>query len=315
MEPLTTPPEASSFVLLADHQSRTPASFHSGPPVLHYHSKACKLVISERDLLSVPVLNAIRGDATSNGNAENGNAEGEGEEVVIDGVDVWVTSDKFLLYTSTTSTGVSIPYPSISLHAIQRLKLPTSPSDEVQGLYMQIATPTPTGPSADDEEECITLTIVPPTAPDSLGGTSTNETATLTAAERATEDQTTGPGANDQSATQMLYGAVSACSNLHPDPVLPGDEEDEGEEWDGEGDEAVQQIGLPPAMPGSSGWITAENMHEYFDEEGNWIAGGQEPMLPLGPGAGTVRPRDEENGVSGQEGEGENDEAKWQRTD
>lgn len=96
MEPLTTPPEASSFVLLADHQSRTPASFHSGPPVLHYHSKACKLVISERDLLSVPVLNAIRGDATSNGNAENGNAEGEGEEVVIDGVDVWVTSEYVL---------------------------------------------------------------------------------------------------------------------------------------------------------------------------------------------------------------------------
>lgn len=96
MEPLTTPPEASSFVLLADHQSRTPASFHSGPPVLHYHSKACKLVISERDLLSVPVLNAIRGDAISNGNAENGNAEGEGKEVVIDGVDVWVTSEYVL---------------------------------------------------------------------------------------------------------------------------------------------------------------------------------------------------------------------------
>ena len=77
----------------------------------------------------------------------------------------------------------------------------------------------------------------------------------------------------------------------------------------------MQQIGLPPAMPGSSGWITADNMHEYFDEEGNWIAGGQEPVLPLGPGAGTVRTRDEENETVGQEHEGENDEAKWQRTD
>lgn len=180
---------------------------------------------------------------------------------------------------------------------------------------MQIATPTPTGPSADDEEECITMTIVPPTTPENLGGTSTGEAATLTAAERATEDQTsTAEGQEAVSATQMLYAAVSACSNLHPDPVLPGDEE-EDEEYDGEGDEAVQQIGLPPAMPGSSGWITAENMHEYFDEEGNWIAGGQEPMLPLGPGAGTVRSREEENGVGGQDGEGENDETKWQRTD
>ncbi|EYE98467.1 Voldacs domain-containing protein [Aspergillus ruber CBS 135680] len=305
MEPLNTPPEASSFVLLADHQSRTPASFHTGPPVLHYHSKACKLVIFERDLLSVPALNAIRGASSSATNG-NGDAEGEeGKEVVIDGVDVWVTSDKFLLYTPSASTGLTIPYPSISLHAIQRLKLPTSPSNEVQGLYMQIATPTPTGPTADDEEECITLTIVPPTAPETLGGTSTSETATPTATGHATEDQ---------SATQVLYAAVSACSNLHPDPVLPGDE-DEGEEWDGEGDEAVQQIGLPPAMPGSSGWITADNMHEYFDEEGNWIAGGQEPVLPLGPGAGTVRTRDEENETVGQEHEGENDEAKWQRTD
>jgi len=97
MEPLVTPPEASSFVLLADHQSRTPASFHSGPSVLHYHSKACKLVIFERDLLSVPALNAIRGDSASNGSVGNGNAEGEeGKEVVIDGVDVWVTSEYIL---------------------------------------------------------------------------------------------------------------------------------------------------------------------------------------------------------------------------
>lgn len=110
MEPLTRPPETSSFVLLADHQSRTPASFHSGPPVLHYHSKACKLVISERDLLSVPALNAIRGASisntnTANGNAQDGTAEGEGDEgkeIVIDGVDVWVTSEYVALLKTPT---------------------------------------------------------------------------------------------------------------------------------------------------------------------------------------------------------------------
>lgn len=64
---------------------------------MHYHSKACKLVIFERDLLSVPALNAIRGDSASNGSVGNGNAEGEeGKEVVIDGVDVWVTSEYIL---------------------------------------------------------------------------------------------------------------------------------------------------------------------------------------------------------------------------
>lgn len=47
--------------------------------------------------------------------------------------------------------------------------------------------------------------------------------------------------------------------------------------------------GLPPPMPGSSGWITAENAHEFFDEDGNWR--GRDSGL--GGGAGRVRGRDE----------------------
>lgn len=102
MEPLQSAPEESSFVLLADHQARTPVSFHSGPPVLHYHSKRCKVIILDRDLRSIPVLNAIRAsDQPVNGNG-NGNAapaaatneeEEEDKEIVVDGVDVWVTSE------------------------------------------------------------------------------------------------------------------------------------------------------------------------------------------------------------------------------
>ena len=45
--------------------------------------------------------------------------------------------------------------------------------------------------------------------------------------------------------------------------------------------------GLPPPMPGSSGWITAENVHEYFDEDGNWIGEGG-VSGELGDGAGRV---------------------------
>lgn len=103
MEPLHTPPETSSFVLLSDHQSRTPASFHSGPPVLHYHSRRCRLVVFERDIVSVPALNAIRADsasASANGNGAIENSD-EGKEIVIDGVDVWVTSEYAPLQTST----------------------------------------------------------------------------------------------------------------------------------------------------------------------------------------------------------------------
>ncbi len=47
--------------------------------------------------------------------------------------------------------------------------------------------------------------------------------------------------------------------------------------------------GLPPPMPGSGGWITAENAHEFFDEDGNWRGRGGS----LGEGAGRVRDRDE----------------------
>ncbi|KAJ5649336.1 uncharacterized protein N7484_003059 [Penicillium longicatenatum] len=297
MESLTTAPEASSFVPIAEHQSRTPSSFYSGPPVLHYHSQRCKVVILESDLIANPALNSLRGEnATANGNSAQANEDGESTEVAIEGVDTWVGSDKFVLYSPSASAGVSIPYPSISLHAVQRLRVPGTDT-EVQGLYMQIAIPTP--PSADDEEECVILTVVP-----------TDETPaaqhTDTPPELDTSDETESP-------TQQLYNAVSACSNLHPDPVEPGDEDDEengvakfmtAEEY-GNGD-------LPPPVAGSSGWITAENMNEFFDEEGNWIAEGEPPAFPLGPGAGTVHER-EDNG--GDENGEENDESKWRRTD
>lgn len=178
---------------------------------------------------------------------------------------------------------------------------------------MQIATPS--APAEDDEEQCITLTVVPPTEPGAVGGsTATAAATTSTVAERAAQDLSDEP---EETPTQMLYDAVSACSNLHPDPVEPGDEdEDEGEGKCMFSDEHGYVLdstsgGLPPPVEGSSGWITAENMHEFFDEEGNWIAEGEPPSFPLGPGAGTVREREE----NGDGVDGENDETKWRKTD
>lgn len=67
-------------------------------------------------------------------------------------------------------------------------------------------------------------------------------------------------------------------------------------------------------MPGSGGWITAENVGEFFDGDGNFRGAGS-----LGEGAGSVRGRDEveeevdadgdRNGVEGGE-----EETKWRRT-
>ncbi|GLA47819.1 hypothetical protein CBS147343_10805 [Aspergillus niger] len=304
MESIAAPPDTTTFIPLAEHQSRTPSSFHSGPPILYSHHQNCKLVLLEREALAVPALGALREASTANGTTEE---EGD-KEIVIPGVNVWVTSEKFLLHNPTTNTGLSIPYPSISLHAIQRLQLPSS-EDQVQGLYMQIANPTTSSyTAADDEEDALTVTVVP-------------ETPTQESSSPAEEGDE-----KPETPTQTLYAAVSACSNLHPDPVEPGDEDED----DYEGEEGAFQSGLvsmgsaegglPPPVEGSSGWITAENMHEFFDEEGNWIAGGEEPTLPLGPGAGTVRQREEDEGaVDGQEGvngDGNGgEETKWRRTD
>jgi nucleotide-sensitive chloride channel 1A len=366
MEVFHTPPLASSFTPLAEHQSRTPESFYDGPPVLHYHSDRCKVVVLESDLTASPALNALRGPVVStNGNAVNGSSatatQEAGEttqekEIVIDDVDVWVTSEyvhglliyyclflilsltkrlivvafsKFLLYRTAATSGIAIPYPLISLHAIQRLRLPDG--DEVQGLYMQLANSSAEGPSEEDEEEdSITMTIIPPpvteAASAALGSFNAGiETTALTAVEMAAEE---GAAENkpDETSTQALFAAVSACSNLHPDPIAHGDDdnEDYGMEEQGVGSllrsglvfQGTNDGGLPPAIDGSSGWITAENMHEYIDEEGNWIGEGEPPSLPLGPGAGSVRPRDDE----GEEGnataeESGSEETKWRRTE
>jgi nucleotide-sensitive chloride channel 1A len=68
-------------------------------------------------------------------------------------------------------------------------------------------------------------------------------------------------------------------------------------------------------MPGSGGWITAENVHEYFDEEGNWTGPGAEgaeeeedgAAEELGEGAGRTRNRDELEGAGGANGHAQDD--------
>jgi nucleotide-sensitive chloride channel 1A len=90
-----------------------------------------------------------------------------------------------------------------------------------------------------------------------------------------------------------LYDAMNTCANMHPDPDAS---DEDGEDMD-------------DTAPGASGWITADNMDEYVDEDGNFsgMVIGEE----LGPGAGTVRTRDEEeSGVNNVEGH----EEKYHRT-
>lgn len=217
-----------------------------------------------------------------------------------------VMDRKLLLYSSPLGVGISIPYPTISLHAIQ--SLPTPSADEQQGLYMQLMLRSSDAEAGtdEDEEDSISLTIVPqndaPPPP------------TTTDPDSTTVDHSPQPP------TVALFTALSNCSNLHPDPVDDGDEQVAA----GLGNSALFQAGLiapgdtsrglPPPMPGSGGWITAENMGEYFDEEGNWIAEGDEGQDEvLGAGAGTIRQREgDEDGEANENGT--SDEIKWRRT-
>lgn len=187
------------------------------------------------------------------------------------------------LFNPSSSVGISIPYPSISLHAIQRLPDPADPSQEVQGLYMQLETADAS--DNDDEPETFELTLLPPTS-------SAESPSTI---------------------IQELFTAVSECSNLNPDPRSQDEDmEDSDDRIMFEGNVGYQGIsglpgashgasdgGLPPPFPGSGGWITAENVGDFFDQDGNWIGNGE--TEPLGEGAGRVRGRDEVDGQDGNE--------------
>lgn len=202
-------------------------------------------------------------------------------------------SRNLTLFNSEAQVGVTIPYPGISIHALKTIG---QGSTQAHGVWMQLDL----GDSDDDDEITATeLTLIPPPSSE--------------------EDP--------QAEARHLFEAISTCSNLHPDPTQE-DDEDEDDRIVFEGNpefEAVEGLsgvvrgasdgGLPPPMPGSSGWITAENVHEYFDEEGNWIGGGgaNGEGGELGDGAGRVRNHEEVGEVNG--GEGEDTESKRPRVE
>lgn len=222
--------------------------------------------------------------------------------------------------------GVSIPYPAISIHAIQRVyphgsssspytTTPPTPADTnaattqtaQQAIYLQLdpafasrSLANPDGDdAADDAEgaEAVELLIIPSSTTDA-------------------DPAAVGDAAAPESSAQVIFAALSACADLHPD-VNGGDDMDE----DGAN-------GLVPSLGfggfGGGQWITAENAHEFegeFEDANEAEDGVGEEGASLGPGAGTRRAREENDGSedgaaeAGElAGEGKGDETKWRRT-
>lgn len=190
-------------------------------------------------------------------------------------------------WSNAKSTGIQIPYPTITIHALDgdAVLLQLTLSDQN---------------TADEDLESLQLRVVP-----SAAGMST--TAVLTS-EQNGQAHANGNGIAALP-PQQLYDAISACQELNPDPNPDGDEEGGG---------------LDETAPGATGWITSENMADFMDENGNFkmpegvsMIGGDdevggeasEEVEGLGAGAGRRRGADEVDAEDGAE-----DEAKWQRT-
>ncbi|KAI1329117.1 regulator of volume decrease after cellular swelling-domain-containing protein [Xylariaceae sp. FL0255] len=310
------PSADNDFLPLSEYQAQTPDTFFDGKPVLHFHDATTKAWVSEdrhieqlfffSDPVAAPTppeSQTLRGDHNSGVREEKN-------------VEVFVSSTKLTLFSHDSQTGIEIPYPAITLHAIKNFKL--EENDQFAGVYMQLEF---SSPDDDDSFDPIELTLIP--------------------CNKSTSEQSLDPLNAER--THALFNQISACSNLNPDPrneegdnsddefnadhiIFEGHVDRDGQEVDGlpgvlQGD---SNGGLPPPLPGSSGWITADNVDQYFDKDGNWIGqggGGDDDddavSGELGDGAGHVHGRDvvDQNGANGVDESDQAADAKRPRTE
>lgn len=285
-------PDVQDYDDIAVHRSQTPQSFYSEKSILYHQSFSASLSIPVADLNSTPLLTSFANSSEPNGSRTAGDDSTDSplvdqqQEVTISNVAIWVTSEHLKLYIPSHHAGVTIQYPAISVIAAQ-----LSPPS----VYLQILKAL--GSYDDhDPESTLSLTLIP--------AASTN----VEAPSSPQSDALSSP-------TQLLYTALTECSNLHPDPDESNSENEGPNIMYEEGDQALSSgMALPPPIPGGGGWITAENLNDFFDEDGNFRSRADANGEALGPGAGAVRAR-EEDGEEDGEAHLNGDATKWQRTD
>ena len=234
----------------------------------------------------------------------------------------------------TPAKTLSIPYPLITLHAIQHAPSLSSPNSKRYNVYLQIS------PPSVSETDDLTEIIVTPNLSFSTSQSPLGD-------RMAVDDPSAAQTYTQETLTKALFKALTNCADLHPtqgssDAVgffSDGEDEDGEDESDSDFDDAIAfegVVGYGDAMdldpeirkpkfnikrkgsgfPGDGGWITSENVHLLG-------GGGSSSATPavtpggLGPGAGSVRPRDdsEDDATVGADGvEGGVDGTKWRRT-
>jgi nucleotide-sensitive chloride channel 1A len=184
-----------------------------------------------------------------------------------------------ILFNTSLSVGAMVPYLSLTLHAIQRVR-------DATGLYMQISlTPDISSTSNADEhddDELVELTVFPKPSGDS------SQTVVANA----------------------IFKELSVCTSLHSAASASDDGDGDDEDrivFEGDGDELRFE-----GFPGEGGWITAENVDQFRFEDAD-----EETTTILGPGAGSIRRREEGDSKDDSSAEDAKavEEAKWRRTE
>ncbi|RPB18045.1 hypothetical protein L211DRAFT_871923 [Terfezia boudieri ATCC MYA-4762] len=336
LEVLPHPIDLRKYTSLAEHQSRTPSSFYDAPPILHFHAENCKIQITNDLLAAEGPLQAVFGPPP----AHILNSPPKiPVQINFEGVHVIAASDAFLFSSPIGHKTLSIPYPLITLHAIQHSPSLSSPTSKLFSIYLQISP----APSSEDDDP-LELIITPHLSIHKSPTTQISNSSDAMAMDTTCGSKTSH---SQESLTKAMFDALTCCADLHPTNSSGAmgffDDEDDEEDYGtddeqddtiafegpvGYGDEmdvdhAFTRIkkksskGIGSAgMPGDGGWITSENVHllEKVKVEGG-----------LGPGAGSVRPRDdgdeeEEHDSGPANGDGhlnggkEGTEAKWRRT-
>ncbi|KAK3370355.1 regulator of volume decrease after cellular swelling-domain-containing protein [Podospora didyma] len=302
-ETIRSPPSLSEFKTLAEHLEQTPETFYGGKPVLYYHATGAKAWVPKSQRGNLPFFPADLSSAPTEPESlalEKLTLDESPDENVEQKVDLYVSSKTLTIFCPATESGLSIPYPLVSIHAV---KTYSQGEHKVPTVYLQLELSD--GGANDDDFDTVELTLIP--SPSSSSADSTPIAADTT---------TTGGDSTLPREISALFNAISECSNLNPDPEASDEEEEEDDRIIFEADhQAIEGFsgvfagardgGLPAAMPGSSGWITAENVGEFFDADGNWIGGEEGVSRELGDGAGVVHGRDDDMNGHGTDEEGD----------